>query len=210
MGSEWQIGLSLSPFELSALSLEPSALSCFFSPGLSALSFQLLLSHVLLAGAVQVSFFIAAFNGLALVILALAFYKPYGQLDFAAFEIEFERYQGVPFFVDLAVQAFDFLLVQKQLARSERIMVAVVGKRVGTDVQLVDEHFTIDDPGIRVLDIGLAEPERFDLGALQNHAGFIFIDYKVVMPGPAVDGDHFFGVLWHNCKLSAKNSGIEI
>jgi len=69
--------------------------------------------HILLAGAVKVPFFIAAFNGFAFVILAFSFYQCDRQFDFAAFKIELERYQGVPLFIDLAIQPFDFLLVQK-------------------------------------------------------------------------------------------------
>ena len=93
-----------------------------------------MLLHILLAGAVKVSFFIAALNGFAFVILAFSFYERDGQFDFAAYKVKFKRHQGVPFFIYLAVQSFDFLLVQKKFACPERLMVAIVGKRAGADV----------------------------------------------------------------------------
>jgi hypothetical protein len=76
-------------------------------------------------------------------------------------------------------------------------MVAIVGKRVGADVQLVDEYFAVDNSGIGVLDIGFAEPERFYLGTFQNYAGFIVIFDEIIVPGPAVDGDRSFGFFFH-------------
>jgi len=55
---------------------------------------------------VQIPLLIAAFDRLALVVFALALGQGDGQFDLAVFKIQFQRYEGMAFFVDLGRRAF--------------------------------------------------------------------------------------------------------
>ena len=142
---------------------------------------------------VQIALFVAAFDRLTFVVFALATGQRQQNFYFAAFEIKLEGNQGLAFFIDLAVQLLDLSSVQQQLAGPHRIMIVIICKRVGADVHLIDENFTIFDPGIGVLEIGPALPQRFDLRAHQNEAGFNgFID-EIIEARLAVLGNDFDG-----------------
>jgi hypothetical protein len=88
--------------------------------------------------------------------------------------------------------------VQQELSDPERIVVSVVGKRVGPDVQLVDKHLAVYNPAIGVLEVGLAKPQGFHLGSRKNQPGLELVYDKEIKPGFTVDGDGFYSTLWHN------------
>ena len=101
------------------------------------------------------------------------------------------------FFVDFGVKPLDFLFVQKKLSDSERIVIFVVGKRVGPDVQLIDKHLAVDNPGIGILEVGLADPQRLYFGSFEDQAGLVFVVDKIVKPGFTIDRDDFYGAFGH-------------
>ncbi len=70
-------------------------------------------------------------------------------------------------------------------------MIIIIGKRVGSDVHLVNKHFTVFDLGVSIFQMGLAEPQGLDFGSLKHHSGFKFILNKVVKAGFTVIGYDF-------------------
>ena len=152
---------------------------CLFSFGLKAVGFPV---------SFQLSFFIPPADGFALVVLALAPGQGQGHLGLALLEVDFKRDQRQAFFIDLADQALDFIFMQQQLAGALRVVVAVGGKRVGADMHLMDEDFPlVVDLGVSIFQVDPAEPQRFDFGAAQGQAGFIFVLDKIIEAGLFVD-----------------------
>ena len=70
-------------------------------------------------------------------------------------------------------------------------MVIIIGERIGRDVQLVYEYFTIFYPGIRILQVCTPQSQGFHFGALENQPGLVFRDNKIITAGFAVLGDYF-------------------
>jgi hypothetical protein len=58
-------------------------------------------------------------------------------------------------------------------------------------VQLVYEYFTIYDPGIGILQVCPALPQRLYFSALEHEPGFVFIDDKIIATGLTVLGNDF-------------------
>ena len=76
--------------------------------------------------------------------------------------------------------------MQKKLARSQRIMVTIIGKRIWTDVHLVNKHFAIFDSGVGILQIDPSLPQGFNLSTQQDDPGFIFVLYEIFITGLTV------------------------
>ncbi len=70
-------------------------------------------------------------------------------------------------------------------------MVVIMGKWIGSDMQLVDEYLTILYPGIGIFEVGAPLPQGLYLGALEHHSGFVLINNKIIPAGFAVFGDDF-------------------
>jgi hypothetical protein len=68
-----------------------------------------------------------------------------------------------------------------------------MGKGIGCDVQLVDEYFTIFDPGIGIFQVRASLPQGFYFGALKHHSGFVFINNKIIPARSAIFGNDFDG-----------------
>ncbi len=117
------------------------------------------LKAVILMFSLQVPFFIPPPDGFPLVVLALAFGKGNGHFDFSLLKVNFHGDQRQSSFIDFADQPFDFKFMQKEFAGPQRIMVAVVGKGVGTDVHLVYKYLALVDLGVGIFQIDPAVPQ---------------------------------------------------
>ncbi len=47
-------------------------------------------------------------------------------------------------------------------------MISIVGKRVGSDVDLIDKHLAVVDSGVGVFQVDLAESDGFHLGSFKR------------------------------------------
>lgn len=130
-------------------------------------------------------------EGLALVIELFAATDTDFEFGATVFEVDLGRHQGQTAFIDFACQFDDLFVVQKQFAHSGRVMIFAAGLLIGADVHVADEHFAVLDAAKGFLEIDLALPQGFDLGAGQHQSGFIdFID-EVVVISLFVGGDDF-------------------
>ena len=150
------------------------------------------LSGILLALSVQVALLVAAFDGFAFVVFAFSFGNGDDDFDFAVFEVEAQRNQGVAFFVDFGIKPFDFMLVQQEFALTQGVVITIVCKRVGADMQVVDENLTICNRGVGIFEVCPTLPQGLYFRTNQDHTGLVFIGDKVIEAGLAVFGDYFF------------------
>lgn len=116
-----------------------------------------------------------------------------GQLDFglAIFEIHPQRDEIVAHLVDLAIELFDLGLVQQQFALTTGLVIIVVGKGIGADVDVEHPDFIVDNASVAVFEVAAPISEGFDLGSPQHHAGLELILDVIVVPGFAVFSDDF-------------------
>ena len=145
--------------------------------------------------------FVAAADGFAFVVVALAFGQGEFKFDLAFAKIEAQGDQGVAALVHFAVELFDFVVVHEQFAHAQRIVVVVVGERVGADVQLVDVKLPVFDSAVGVLEVGAALAKRFDFSAFEHHTGFEAVFDKVLVARLAVFSDDFNVILCHGLAL---------
>src|SRR6266508_1167367 len=130
-----------------------------------------------------------AFQRFALVVELFAAREP--QLDFGAavLEIELERNQREAALLGLARESFDLPRVKQELAHACRLVVELVGARVGTDMGIDQENFAATDLGVAIDEVGLAVAQRLHFTAEENEAGFVGLVDEVIMARLAVDAD---------------------
>jgi hypothetical protein len=73
------------------------------------------------------------------------------------------------------------MVFQKKFSNPQRIVVVVVGKGINTDVNLVCEHLSIGDLGVRILQVGTAGSERFDFGAQKYNTSLIGVYDMIIV-----------------------------
>src|ERR1051325_3465239 len=95
-------------------------------------------------------------------------------------------------------QAVDFLLVQQQPARAERIDVVAVAEFVGVDVGVIQPALAAFDPRKSIVDRRAGVAERLDLRAPQLDARFVCLGDEIVAAGFVVldRRDHRRPVYW--------------
>ena len=125
-------------------------------------------------------------DGGPLVVFSLSLGKGQGDLCLAILEIDLKGYQGLALLSDLAYEALDLVPVKKKLPGPKGIVVFPGRMRILADVHVQEKQFPAPNAGIAVLQVGSSKPERLDLGAPQNHAGFVLIEYEVVVPGLSI------------------------
>ncbi len=59
----------------------------------------------------------------------------------------------------LSIEALDFAFVQQQFTGTQRVVIVIVGKRVGADVHLIDKHLAIFNLGVGILDVGPSQAQ---------------------------------------------------
>jgi len=79
-------------------------------------------------GAFHFTLAFAVLDGVAFVVLGLAFGQRDVALHFARFPVEVDRHQGVALLLDLADQPLDLIFVQQQLACAGGLGVDVGGR----------------------------------------------------------------------------------
>src|SRR5690606_20451394 len=81
-------------------------------------------------------------------------------------------------------------------ARPRRLVVELIRLLIGRDVEINEEQLPLLHHGKRVGQIGLAQPERLDLAAGEDDAGFPRLETVVVMARAFVPGDRLMLGLW--------------
>ena len=100
-----------------------------------------------------------------------------------AFEIDLGGNEGEPFFLDLALQTLDFLLVDEKAAVAFGDMVEDRALVVGLDGEADEPHLAVLDAHVGIGEGEASCPERFDFGSLQGHAGLEVLYDLVVEVG---------------------------
>ncbi len=124
-----------------------------------------------------------ALEGLAFVVLALAFAEAEQDFGVALREVDFQRNQHRALGVELPGEAVNFLLVEQQPAGAERINIPAVGLLVGRDVGVVEPALAALDFAESLINRSARSPEAFDLGAFQLDAGFERFADEIIAPG---------------------------
>ena len=99
----------------------------------------------------EIPFHIPLRDGPPLVINPLSL----GQRDFdlsnaAIIEIELERYQSEALFLDFSDKPLDFLFFNQQFPIPPGLEIPIGGMRIRTDVETVEDEFTIPDRSIGI------------------------------------------------------------
>ena len=105
------------------------------------------------------------FQALPLVVEFLAPRK--AQLDFGlaiVYKIYLQGDKRNSFFIQLADQLADFLPVQEQLARPQRVGGRMGAESVRRNMGVVEKNFAVSDPGVAVFEIGLPARSDFTSG----------------------------------------------
>src|SRR5579863_6959121 len=108
--------------------------------------------------------------------------------------IQRERDQRAPFFPNFSRQAIDLTAVKQQLPLAARVVVALVGKGVHTDIHLVQPGLATIDVRERVDERDLPGADRFDLGAHQHDPGLDRFVHVVLVACLLVAREHLHGV----------------
>ena len=131
--------------------------------------------------------FAAAFS-FALVPILFAFRD--GKLAFDATlpEIKPCRNERMTLELRLSDEFADFLLVQEELSRPERIVVADVAVGIWPNMGIQQESLAIFDDSVGVFQVSLAFTDGFDFGAAERDSALVSVEEEIVMTGGAVDG----------------------
>ncbi len=65
----------------------------------------------------------------------------------------------------------------------------MIGKGIGTNVYLINKYLTFFYPGIGILEVYEAKPQRFDFGSQKDHPRLVDVLDKPVVPGLSVLSD---------------------
>jgi hypothetical protein len=131
----------------------------------------LCLAAARLHGALHLSLAFAVFDGVALVVLGLAFGQRDFAFDLAVFPVQVDGYEGVALLFDLANETLDFVFLHQQLFGAH----FVGGNVARCGVEWVDLaadqiQLAIANDHIAVGELHLALAGGFDLPAFQHHA----------------------------------------
>src|SRR5579884_3962964 len=124
-----------------------------------------------------------------LVVAAPAPGQGEGDLGPAVLEVEGEGDEGQRLLLGTTGQLVDLPAVQEQLAGPVRIVAAeTLGEGVGGDMDPVQPHLAVLDPGVGIPQRHQPVAEGLDLAALQGDAALDGLEDVVVVAGLAVDG----------------------
>ena len=119
----------------------------------------------------------------------------------AIFPMQIENDKSASADLGFAIEFIDLGAVEQKFADSFRGGNFMTCAFVGLDVGVVEESFTILNPGEGIADVGLAGMDRFDLAALELDAGFVAL--KNVKVAQRFTVQNRLGS--HNRAMSAKN-----
>ena len=126
--------------------------------------------------------FFLSLQTFALVVLLLPPGETQFDLGFAFAEVDFQGNEGIPFFLALPEEPFDFEVVEQELSNPFRFMVVVGSMGVGADVTAMEVHFSLPDFGVAVLQVGLPLSQGFYFCSQEYQACLdLFQDFVVVV-----------------------------
>jgi hypothetical protein len=131
--------------------------------------------------------FAGAFGG-SLVPVLFALGEGYFALDAAVAEIKLHRDERVALLGRQSFKFLDLSFVQQELSGSQGLVVHGVAVGERADVGVEEETLTVLEEAVRVLEVGLAFADGFDLGAAQGDAALKAVGEEVVEAGRAVVG----------------------
>src|SRR5262249_37104537 len=76
----------------------------------------------------------------------------------------------------------------QQLASTQGRVIEDVAVLVRTDVGVQEPEFAVFHNAVRVFEIGVPSPDRFDLGSGQNDTSLKFFQQEIVMGSDPIDG----------------------
>jgi len=123
----------------------------------------------LYVGTAELALHILGCNVGSLIVQLFAFTETDFQLDPAPLQIHLQRNDRVAFLRGGLFETLDFTLVKKQLPAPHRVMIGNIPVAVGSNVALIQPHFTTLHLTVGLLQVHLPLPDRFHLGTLQNH-----------------------------------------
>ena len=110
--------------------------------------------------AVNVTFDVALCNGMAFVVLLLAFGDTDLDLDVLVVEIDAQRHESIALAHDFAKDFVDFFAAEQQLPFAGRIMVEMRARLfVGADMCFVEPGLAIFDARIAPAELAAASPD---------------------------------------------------
>src|SRR5512140_2509063 len=115
------------------------------------------------------------------------------ELDPWPLEVELHRDDGQSPLLDLAEEVVDLLPLEEELADAQRVDDPHVAVRVGRDVHVLDERLVPAEGGEAVRDVDAPLPDRFHLVPLEREPALEGLEDLVLVPRPAVRGDHLHG-----------------
>jgi len=135
---------------------------------------------------------VALFDGLALVVLTLAFAE--GDLNLGLpldIEINLGGNQRAAALGEFGGELADLFFVQQQFALAIRRRVHVTRLRVGLNVQIIEINLFFFDQRERIREHGFCGAQGFDFRPLQLDAAFRFFGKLVIAVNFSVGGDGF-------------------
>ena len=130
-------------------------------------------------------------NRRPLVVLPLAARQRNLHLGQTVLQIDFQRNHRVAALGQLCQDFGDFLAVQQQFARAQRIMPGTACRFVNRDVRVDQVQVGAARLDIALTQVGLPGPDGFDLRAQQSQPRLEAIFERVVMRGLAVSRQNF-------------------
>ena len=121
-------------------------------------------------------------GGIALIIQLFTAAKSHLYLDVRALEVQLQGHEGIALLRHQTEQLKDLLFVHQEAAGTKGITVEDIAVLIGADVHLAHEQFPVIDGAVGVLEIDIARPQAFDLGAKQLNTGLVRFFDKVFMP----------------------------
>jgi len=130
------------------------------------------------------------------------------QLGFqlAIFPVQIEKDKSAAADLRFAIKFIDLSAMQQKFANSFGSGNVMTGAFIRLDVGVVEESFTILNPGEGIADVGLAGTDRFDLAAFKLDTGFIALK-NVKIPQRLTVQDRLGS---HDRAMSAKNQAPSV
>src|SRR5688500_10951679 len=95
-----------------------------------------------------------------------------------------EWHQGIAGAFRFSDETFDFIRMQQQLPRADRIGLDMGGSsQQRTDMTTDEEQFGLADDDIRFFQLNTASADRLDLPTFENQARLISLLDKIIMKG---------------------------
>lgn len=140
-------------------------------------------------GALDIPMRFALGVGVPLVVELLAADHPDVEFGATAAEAEAEGNQGHPLLLDLGAEVNELPLVDEELPRPVRVVVAVAAVAIRGDVGANQPQLAVVDSGVSFGDRGFAFADRFDLGPGQGNACLDRLDHEIVVKGAPIRRD---------------------